>query len=228
VTALLASLQFLGRGIAPLWGLLWIPVAALGVMVLRRRGVAWMFVLLFVLVQLLVAFETPRLWNGLEPYQRARVSTFLDPERDPSGAGYQVIQSKIAIGSGCGVGRGFGRGSQKALAFLPRQHTDFIYSVVGEELGFLGGVTILLLYAILLLRGVALARKMRSRFAGLAMVGVTTLIFYHAAVNVGMTLGMVPVTGLPLPFLSFGGSFLVTVLGAAGLLLGLAARRNER
>jgi len=227
VTAVLAGLRFLSHSSAIWLGLLWIPVVAVAAAWMRRRGVAWILVGAFLLVQLLVAIEVPRLWNHLEPYQRARVTAFVDPERDPSGAGYQVIQSKIAIGSGCVWGRGFGRGSQKALSFLPRQHTDFIYSVVGEELGFWGAGLVLGLYTLLLLRGLTLARAIRARFGSLVAVGVTGLIAYHVAVNVAMTLGLAPVTGLPLPFLSFGGSFLISCLGAVGLLLGMAVRRNE-
>jgi len=228
VTAILAGLRLVGTALSPLWSLAWIPVAAVWVMVLRHRRVGWHWVALFLCVHLIVAFQTPRLWNSLAPYQQARVSTFLDPERDPSGAGYQVIQSKIAIGAGSFSGRGFGRGSQKALSFLPRQHTDFAYSVIGEELGFLGAAGVLVLFAVFLLRALELARRIRTPFGSLVAVGVAALIFYHGAINIGMTLGLVPVTGLPLPFLSFGGSFLVTTLAAVGLLLGVAARRAER
>ncbi len=227
VTAILAGLHFAEH--TPAWlGWFWVPLTGLTALRLRARDVAWVLIGLFALLQLMIALETPHIWNGLEAYQQARLKTFLHPERDPGGAGYQVIQSKIAIGSGCVTGQGFGRGSQKALSFLPRQHTDFIYSVVGEEFGFFGASLVLALYAIVLLRGMVLARKMRSAFGGLATVGVTTLLFYHMAVNAGMTLGLMPVTGLPLPFLSFGGSFLVTMMAAIGLLLGMAARRYDR
>ncbi len=227
VTGILSGLRFVGHASAWLWGILWIPFVAAGALALRRRGLGWVPVSLFILLQLLVAFETPRLYKGLAPYQQARVSAFVSPERDPDGAGYQVIQSRIAIGSGCLAGRGFGKGSQKALAFLPRQHTDFIYSVVGEEWGFLGAALVLMLYAILLMRMLALARAIRTRFGSLLAVGVAALTCYHTVVNIGMTLGLAPVTGLPLPFLSFGGSFLITMLAAVGLFIGVAARRTE-
>jgi rod shape determining protein RodA len=210
-----------------LWRLLWIPLVAVGVMILRKRGVAWLFVVAFAVLQVGAALETPRIWRVLESYQRERVVAFLNPECDPAGAGYQVIQSKIAIGSGNSTGQGFGRGSQKALAFLPRQHTDFIYSVVGEEFGFAGAAGVLLLFAVLILRGVTLAVQVRSSFASHVAIGATALIFYHVAVNIAMTVGLAPVTGLPLPFISFGGSFLVVAMATVGLLWSVAARRNE-
>lgn len=207
--------------------LLWVPFLLGSCTLLRWRRVGWALVGAFALLQVGIALQTPRLWHSLEPYQRARISTFLHPEREPAGAGYQVIQSKIAIGSGQVVGKGPGKGSQTGLAFLPRQHTDFIFSVVGEEYGFLGGTAVLVLFGVLMIRGVVLARRVRSRFGSVVATGVVALIFYHAAVNVAMTLGLAPVTGLPLPFLSFGGSFMVTTLAATGLLLGVTARRNE-
>lgn len=207
--------------------LFWVPFLIGSVALLRRHRVAWLLVGIYAALQIGIAIETPQLWRSLQPYQRARLSTFLDPEREPAGAGYQVIQSKIAIGSGCFSGRGYGRGSQKALAFLPRQHTDFIYSVVGEEWGFIGALTVLVLFGVLLLRSLALARKVRSRFGSVVMVGVVSMISYHTGINIAMTLGLAPVTGLPLSFLSFGGSFMVTTLAGAGLLVGVSARRAE-
>ncbi|MFH1143553.1 MAG: rod shape-determining protein RodA [Candidatus Eisenbacteria bacterium] len=216
-----------GRSPSLLAQLLWLPIVAGGVMLLRSRAVAWTLVVLFALVQVGVALETPRIWRALEPYQRSRVVAFLNPEFDPAGAGYQVIQSKIAIGSGIATGNGYGKGSQKALAFLPRQHTDFIYSVLGEELGFAGSATALALFAAWILRCLVLAVRVRSAFGSLIVVGGAGLIFYHVAVNIAMTLGFAPVTGLPLPFMSFGGSFLVVALGTVGMVLSVAARRNE-
>jgi rod shape determining protein RodA len=206
---------------------LWVPFLAGGITLFRRGGVSWLLIGFYTAAMIVIAVQTPKLWNSLEPYQQARVRTFMNPERDPAGAGYQVIQSKIAIGSGGATGQGYGRGSQKALAFLPRQHTDFIYSVVSEEFGFLGGIGVLTLFGIFLLRGTILARRVRSRFGSVVVIGVISMIFYHMAINVAMTLGLAPVTGLPLPFMSFGGSFIVTVLAAVGLLIGMAARKDE-
>lgn len=174
-----------------------------------------------------VAVALPKIWNHLHDYQKRRIETFLNPEQDPSGSGYQVIQSKIAIGSGGLVGKGFLKGSQKALAFLPMRHTDFIYSVVGEELGLLGSLTVVLLYGIVIFRGFRLASIARDGFAGLMAVGITTALFFHIMVNMLMTIGWAPVTGVPLPFLSYGGTALIVNCVQIGLLQNVALRRRE-
>lgn len=178
-------------------------------------------------VNLLVGLATPHIWNHLKPYQRGRILTFIDPNRDPSGAGYQIIQSRIAIGSGGLFGKGYMQGTQKALAFLPMQHTDFIYSVVGEEFGFMGSVTVLILLGGLAARGFWVAARARNRFAGLVAAGIATTLLFHTLVNTAMTAGMAPVTGIPLPFISYGGTFMITCLFQVGLLLNVAVRRNE-
>ncbi len=174
-----------------------------------------------------VAVALPNLWNHLHDYQKRRIETFLNPEHDPTGSGYQVIQSKIAIGSGGLVGKGYLKGSQKALAFLPMRHTDFIYSVVGEELGLLGSLTVVLLYGIVVFRGYRLASIARDGFASLMAVGITTALFFHILVNMLMTIGWAPVTGVPLPFLSYGGTALIVNCIQIGLLQNVALRRRE-
>jgi rod shape determining protein RodA len=174
-----------------------------------------------------VAFELPHLWNRLHDYQKRRIETFVNPDNDPYGAGYQIIQSKIAIGSGGVMGKGYLKGSQKALAFLPMRHTDFIYSVVGEELGFLGALTVVLLYAVVVVRGFRLAAVARDGFAGLMVIGVVTALFFTILVNMLMTVGWAPVTGVPLPFLSYGGTALVVNCLQIGLLQNVALRRRE-
>ncbi len=174
-----------------------------------------------------VAVTLPKMWNHLHDYQRRRIETFMNPEQDPSGSGYQVIQSKIAIGSGGLVGKGYLKGSQKALAFLPMRHTDFIYSVVGEEWGLLGSLTVVLLYGIVVFRGYRLASIARDGFAGLMAVGITTALFFHIMVNMLMTIGWAPVTGVPLPFLSYGGTALIVNCIQIGLLQNVALRRRE-
>ena len=174
-----------------------------------------------------VAFALPHLWHHLADYQKRRIETFLNPGNDPYGAGYQIIQSKIAIGSGGVVGKGYLRGTQKALDFLPMRHTDFIFSVVGEELGLIGSLTVVLLYALLLLRGYRLAVAARSGFASLLTVGLVTALFYHVMVNMLMTIGWAPVTGLPLPLLSYGGTALIVNGIQMGMLQNVALRRQE-
>ena len=174
-----------------------------------------------------LAYGLPHMWNHLADYQKRRIETFLNPGNDPYGAGYQIIQSKIAIGSGGVTGKGYLKGTQKALAFLPMRHTDFIYSVVGEELGLVGALTVVLLYALLILRGYRLALRARSGFASLMAVGLVTALFYHIMVNMLMTIGWAPVTGLPLPLLSYGGTALIVNGIQLGLLQNVALRRRE-
>ncbi|MCI0434634.1 MAG: rod shape-determining protein RodA [Gemmatimonadetes bacterium] len=149
------------------------------------------------------------LWNSLADYQRNRFLVFLDPYIDPRGAGYQHIQSRIAIGSGGLLGRGFTQGSQKRLAFLPEQHTDFIFAVVGEELGFLGAGALVFVYGLVLWRLARLAERAPDPFAGIVVFGIFGAWLTHILVNVGMNVGVMPITGIPLPFLSYGGSFLL-------------------
>ena len=162
------------------------------------------------------------LWNRLKPYQQKRLSTFLNPEIDPANAGYQAIQSKVAIGSGGVIGNGYTEGPQKRLAFLPEQHTDFIFSVVGEELGFLGVLVALGLFVALFLSLVRIARRATDPFGGLVVVGILGLFFTHVFENIGMTVNVMPITGIPLPFFSYGGSFLLATAIALGLVLRVA------
>ncbi len=165
------------------------------------------------------------IWNHLATYQQNRLLVFLEPGVDPRGAGWHLLQSKVAIGSGGLLGKGFGEGPQKRLAFLPEQHTDFIFSVVGEELGFLGVTVILGLLAWFLARVLRVARECQDDFASLVVFCLFGIWFTHLIVNVGMTVGLMPITGLPLPFLSYGGSFLVTLFGALGLAARAAVER---
>jgi rod shape determining protein RodA len=205
----------------------WILFAGVLVYVLYRSRLGLATLLLVVAVNLAVGIATPQIWGHLEPYQRQRITTFLDPGSDPYGAGYQIIQSKIAIGSGEVFGKGFLHGTQKGLAFLPEQHTDFIFSVVGEETGFLGAGLVAVLYLVLILRGIRIAHRARNRFAGLAAIGMTSIFLYHVLVNIWMTVGLAPVTGLPLPLLSYGGSSLVVSFLQIGLIQNVAMRWRE-
>jgi rod shape determining protein RodA len=205
----------------------WVIFAAVLAFVLYRSRLRLMPLLLVVAVNLAVGIATPQVWAHLEPYQRQRITTFVDPSADSYGAGYQIIQSKIAIGSGRVAGKGFLHGTQKGLEFLPEQHTDFIFSVVGEETGFLGAATVTILYMILILRGVRVAQHSRNRFGSLLAIGMTSIFLYHVVVNICMTVGLAPVTGLPLPLLSYGGTSLVTSFLQVGLIQNVAMRWRE-
>lgn len=176
---------------------------------------------------LLFVAMMPLFWMVLKDYQKNRIRVFLNPELDPFGSGYHVIQSKIAIGSGGLLGKGWLAGTQSQLNFLPENHTDFIFAVVGEEFGFAGCAFILLLYAIIIWRGVAIAMDADDDFGTLLAVGVTSMFMFHIMVNVGMTVGIMPVTGVPLPFLSYGVSSLTTNLLLVAILLNVKARKQN-
>jgi rod shape determining protein RodA len=163
------------------------------------------------------------LWNFLEPYQKNRFLVFLDPNIDPRGSGYNLIQSRVAIGSGGLTGKGFLEGTQKRLAFLPEQHTDFIFAVVGEELGFLGVAAVLIAFGLIFWRLVRVAESSSDPFASLVPFGLFGSWFAHVLVNTGMTVGIMPITGIPLPFLSYGGSFLLVNLMAVAMVQRVAA-----
>ena len=171
------------------------------------------------------AIVVPLIWFFLKDYQKQRILTFLDPDRDPLGAGYHIIQSKIAIGSGMLSGKGYLKGTQNALSFLPEEHTDFIFSVLAEEWGFLGSVTLILLFLILIIWGLNVAHACREPFGTILAVGVTAMIFWQALINIGMSMGLLPVVGVPLPFVSYGGSSVLTTAISIGLLLNVSMRR---
>jgi rod shape determining protein RodA len=172
-----------------------------------------------------VGIVTPYLWGQLRPYQQQRIVTFINPEKDPKGSGYQIIQSQVAIGSGGITGKGYLNGSQTHLRFLPAQHTDFIFSVIGEEFGFIGCAFVLLLFLLLILRLIFLTALVRDSFETMILIGVVTIIFFHVVINIGMTIGMAPVTGLPLPFISYGGSFLLTNMTMIGIVIGIVKNK---
>jgi rod shape determining protein RodA len=164
-------------------------------------------------------------WFVLKDYQKARILTFLDPDRDPLGAGYHIIQSKIAIGSGMIFGKGFLHGTQHALAFLPEQHTDFILSVLAEEWGLAGCRFLLFLYFFLLIWGLNIAYSCRNTFGSILAFGVTIMIFWQIFINVGMVMGLMPVVGVPLPLISYGGSSVITNMAGIGILMNISMRR---
>lgn len=161
----------------------------------------------------------PILWHVLHDYQKRRILTFLNPEQDPLGDGYNILQSKIAIGSGGMTGKGLLQGSQSQLSFLPEKQTDFIFTMLTEEFGFLGGMLILLLYSALIAYGILIALRARNHFSAMIAVGLTSLLFMHLFINIAMVMGLLPVVGAPLPFLSYGGTFLLTMMTSVGLIL---------
>jgi len=185
-------------------------------------GMRWKSFLI-VLVSGLAAL--PVFWSAMKDYQKSRVLTFFDPQNDPLGAGYHVIQSKIAVGSGQLMGKGFLKGTQSHLYFLPERHTDFIFSVWAEEWGFMGAALAVIIYAMLIVWGLNIARRSKDRFGRLLAYGLTANLFWQGVVNIGMVLGLLPVVGVPLPLFSYGGSSLLTTLVSVGLLLNVSMRR---
>jgi rod shape determining protein RodA len=184
----------------------------------------WKFLVLF--VGILAA--APMAWPFLRPYQQNRVLTFLSPERDPLGAGYNLLQSKIALGSGGMLGRGFLEGTQSHLSFLPEKHTDFIFTMLAEEFGLFGGLGLMGLYVLVLLYGVAISIRSQSQFGRLVGMGVTVAFFLYVFINIAMVMGVVPVVGVPLPLISYGGTAMVTLLGGFGLLMSIHVDRDVR
>jgi rod shape determining protein RodA len=166
-------------------------------------------------------------WDHLKDYQKNRITAFMDPEVDPAGIGYHISQSKIAIGSGEFIGKGYLNGTQGPLRFLPEKHTDFIFAVFSEEWGFLGCFGLLGIYFILFLRGLDTAVKAKDEVGRLMAIGITSMFFVYFVVNIGMTLGMMPVVGIPLPFVSYGGTSLLSNFIAAGILINIRTRRFE-
>ncbi len=167
----------------------------------------------------------PLFWFILKDYQKSRILTFLNPDRDPLGTGYHIIQSKIAIGSGMLTGKGFLKGTQNALSFLPEQHTDFIVSVLAEEWGLIGCGVLLILYFLLLFCGLNIAYNCRTLFGSILAFGITSMIFCQIFINIGMVMGLMPIVGVPLPLVSYGGSSVVTNMAGFGILLNISMRK---
>lgn len=187
----------------------------------------FLFSFWIIIFNLIFGILTPLLWNRLHDYQKLRVLVFLDPNRDPLGAGYQIIQSKVAIGSGGILGKGFLHGSQTKLAFLPMQHTDFIFSVAGEEFGLIGSLIFLALYFFLVFRGISIASKSRNSFNSYVAFGLTSVFIFQGVVNLGMAMGLLPVTGITFPLVSYGGSSLLMSWVSIGILLAVHYKWTE-
>ena len=186
-------------------------------------GFRWSTIVTFALVTVPFFWFTWAVY--MKPYQKNRVLDFINPERSRLGSGYHIIQSKIAVGSGGFWGKGYVKGTQAQLRFLPEQHTDFAFSVFAEEWGFFGTLILLVLYLCLVLWGLNIARRCNDRFGGLLAVGVTAMLFWHTAINIGMVIGLFPVVGVPLPFFSYGGTSMITSMVGVGILQSISMRR---
>ena len=198
--------------------------ATSGFAVLFLAGLRWRYLLGAAVA---AGVTAPLLWMfGMHGYQRERVLTFLDPERDPLGAGYHIIQSKIALGSGGTYGKGWQQGTQSQLEFLPERHTDFIFAVLGEEFGLFGVAVILTLYAFIIGRGLFIAINAQDTFSRLLAGALALTFFVYVFVNAGMVSGLLPVVGLPLPLISYGGTSLVTLMAAFGILMSIHTHRR--
>ena len=180
----------------------------------------------FGLVTVLFLAAMPVVWNVLRPYQQQRILTFFDPESDPLGAGYHILQAKIALGSGGVFGKGFMQGSQAHLDFLPERQTDFIFTMLAEEFGLIGGLSVLGLFVLLFAYGVAIAIRIRNQFGRVVAMGVTVTVALYVSINIAMVMGLVPVVGAPLPLISYGGTAILSVMIGYGLLLSASIDRD--
>lgn len=199
--------------------------AALGIGLLFLAGASWIY---FVVGLVGVLGSVPFLWNALHDYQKTRILTFIDPDKDPLGAGYHILQSKIALGSGGIMGKGFMQGTQSQLNFLPEKHTDFIFTMFAEEMGFVGAVALLVLYLLVLLTIVYMALRCQNQFGRLVAAGVGLTLFVYVFINVAMVMGLVPVVGIPLPLVSYGGTSMLTLMFGFGLVLNAHVYRKTR
>ena len=182
----------------------------------------------FAVVGVLGLSAIPIGWQFLHAYQQQRVMTLFNPESDPLGAGYHILQSKIALGSGGLFGRGFLQGSQSHLNFLPEKQTDFVFTMLAEEFGMVGGLTLLGLYAVLMIYGLAIAIRSRNQFGRLLAVGIACNIFLYIFINIAMVMGLIPVVGVPLPLISYGGTAMLTIMAALGLIMSIYIHRDVR
>ncbi len=199
-------------------------IASSGVFVLLLSGLYWRYV---IAALALISASLPVLWAFMKGYQQQRVLTFLNPESDPLGAGWNIIQSKTAIGSGGLSGKGWLQGTQSQLNFLPESHTDFVIAVVGEELGFYGIAFLLLLYLLIIFRGMILAMRAHDRFARLLAGSIILTFFVYVLVNIGMVTGLLPVVGVPLPMISYGGTSIVTLMSGFGILMAVGTHAQR-
>lgn len=200
-------------------------VTSAAIMVLFMAGLGWRLIGLLVTA---AAGAAPVLWYSMHDYQRQRVLTFLDPQSDPLGSGYHIIQSQIAIGSGGIHGKGWFQGTQSHLEFLPERSTDFIFAVLGEEFGLVGILVVLLVYLFIIFRGLFIAAQASNSYSRLLGGAVTMVFFTYLFVNTGMVVGLLPVVGVPLPLISYGGTSLVTIMAGFGILMSIRTSRNSQ
>jgi len=192
------------------------------------KGIGRKMVTMALLISVVsVPFMGTIIWDELKPYQKQRIVAFVNPDADPAGVSYHVQQSKVAVGSGGAFGKGYLKGTQGPFRFLPEKHTDFLFAVFAEEWGFLGSLTLLLLYGGLIVRGIDTALKAKDEFGQLLALGVTYMFMIYVFINIGMTLGLVPIVGVPLPLMSYGGTALMTNFIGIGILINIRARRFE-
>lgn len=198
-------------------------LAVVGISLFFLAGLAWRY---FIVAGIAVMGAIPVIWSRLHDYQKQRVLTFMDPESDPLGAGYHILQSKIALGSGGLFGKGFMQGTQAHLNFLPEKHTDFIFTMLAEELGLVGAMTLMLLYLMVLLFGITVGLQTRNQFGRLVALGVVVNFFLYIFINIAMVMGLLPVVGVPLPLVSYGGTAMLTLMLGFGLLMCVYIHRN--
>ena len=201
-----------------------LTIILLGLAILFFVGISIKFV---ILCFILLASSIPFIWNELYDYQKDRILVFLNPEIDSLGSGYQIIQSKIAIGSGGFFGKGYLLGSQSRLNYLPEKHTDFIFTLISEELGFLGSISIILIFCVLIISIMKISFRVKSLFSKIVTFGIGFLLFLYLSLNIGMVCGLLPVVGAPLPLISYGGTSLLTVLISLGIVLSINIHDKE-
>jgi len=205
----------------------WVAYLAFLILILYKFRIQLREGLPVFILNLIFGLIRPIWWGHLRSYQKARILAFLSPSADPKGAGWQILQSKIAIGSGGLFGKGIFGGTQKSLDFIPAEHTDFIFASIGEELGLVGAILLFLLFFILAARALKIAREARSEFGSLVIVGIVSYITFQLFVNLAMAMGILPVVGLPLPLISYGGSSMLMTLGMIGLILNIRKHKYE-
>lgn len=216
-------LSLLFRPVLPFW-IIFLMIISLGLFLARANF--WQWLVIFG-SNLMIGLALPVMWGALKPYQQMRIISFLNPAADPLGAGYHTMQSSIAVGGGGLLGKGFLHGTQTQLQFIPEQHSDFIFSAIGEEFGFIGSFCVLAAYALLVWRAVEVAIQARDIFGRMLAMGIAIMFAFHFFANVGMVIGLLPVVGIPLPFVSFGGSSLIVNLICVGILQSIAMRRQK-